>query len=200
MNDSLEKRNPHRRALRIATAINAVMFLVETLGAVRIGSISLMADGIDMLEDALTYGFTLVVLGMSLRTRATAGLAKGVAMALPGIWIVVQVVRQLISPVPPAPLSMSVVGVMALIANVTAAFVLMGLRKEESNIRSVWLSARNDVFANIAIIAAGLGVLVTAAAWPDLLVGVGIAAMNLLTAFSVIRQATGELRAAGVTG
>ena len=62
--------------------------------------------------------------------------------------------------------------------------------------RAAFLSARNDAFANVAIIAAGL---VTAfmwsSAWPDLVVGLGIAVMNADAAREVWEAAREEHRA-----
>jgi Co/Zn/Cd efflux system component len=44
--------------------------------------------------------------------------------------------------------------------------------------RAAFLSARNDALANVAIIAAGFATAYTLSGWPDLVVGLGIAAMN----------------------
>jgi Co/Zn/Cd efflux system component len=62
--------------------------------------------------------------------------------------------------------------------------------------KAAFLSARNDVLANIAIISAGL---VTAhlwqSAWPDLVTGLGIAALNADAAREVWQAARQEHRA-----
>ena len=51
-------------------------------------------------------------------------------------------------------------------------------RHSGSLTKAAFLSARNDALANFAIIAAGLLKAYTLSAWPDLIVGLGIAAMN----------------------
>ncbi|MFX6202003.1 cation transporter, partial [Acinetobacter baumannii] len=68
----------------------------------------------------------------------------------------------------------------ALLVNLSCAFMLVRFRHQKGSLtKAAFLSARNDAFANVASIAAGL---VTAflwsSAWPDLVVGLGIAVMN----------------------
>ena len=58
--------------------------------------------------------------------------------------------------------------------------------------RAAFLSARNDAFANIAIIAAGVVTFFWASAWPDLLVGVGIFLLNFDAAREVFEAARRE--------
>jgi Co/Zn/Cd efflux system component len=62
--------------------------------------------------------------------------------------------------------------------------------------RAAFLSARNDALANVAIIAAGIVTAVTLSGWPDLVVGLGIAALNADAAREVWRAAHEEHRAA----
>ena len=63
--------------------------------------------------------------------------------------------------------------------------------------RAAFLSARNDVLANSAIITAGLATaFLWRSAWPDLIVGLGIAAMNADAAREVWTAAKEEHRAA----
>jgi Co/Zn/Cd efflux system component len=59
-----------------------------------------------------------------------------------------------------------------------------------------FLSARNDVLANVAIVGVGLITVYTHSAWPDLVVGLGIAAMNAGAAKEVYETAREEHRSA----
>ena len=86
------------------------------------------------------------------------------------------------------------VGGLALAANVAGATLLYRFRSAESNLRSAWLCSRNDALGNVAVLGAAAGVWATASPWPDIAVGVGIAALVLVSAAQVIRQALGELR------
>jgi Co/Zn/Cd efflux system component len=58
--------------------------------------------------------------------------------------------------------------------------------------RAAFLSARNDALANVAIIATGLLTLRWFSGWPDLIVGIGIAALNADAAKEVWETARGE--------
>lgn len=94
----------------------------------------------------------------------------------------------------PEAATMGVVALLALAVNVGVALMLYRYRTGDSNMRSVWLCSRNDALGNIAVGAAALGVAASHRAWPDLVVAVGMAALALSSAWSVWRQARGELR------
>jgi Co/Zn/Cd efflux system component len=100
-------------------------------------------------------------------------------------------------PVPPAPLPLSLAGLGALTINLFCAFRLARFQTHAGSLtRAAFLSSRNDALANIAIIAAGLVTAVTASAWPDLVVGLGIFALNLDASRQVYGAARDERRAA----
>jgi len=63
--------------------------------------------------------------------------------------------------------------------------------------RAAFLSARNDALANVAIIGAGLATALRPSAWPDLIVGLGIAVLNADAAREVWQAARQEHGAAG---
>jgi Co/Zn/Cd efflux system component len=85
-------------------------------------------------------------------------------------------------------------GLIALIVNIAAAWVLSKHREGDANVRAVWLFSRNDAIGNVAvIIAAGL-VWFTESAWPDLIVAFGIAGLFLHSSFDTVRDARRELQ------
>src|SRR5512134_2984465 len=90
--DSVRGNAAYRRVLWIVLAINATMFLVEVAAGVVAGSAALQADALDFLGDAGNYVISLAVLGMALRYRAMAALAKGVTMGVFGLWVVATVI------------------------------------------------------------------------------------------------------------
>ena len=99
-------------------------------------------------------------------------------------------------PVPPAPVALTLTGTGALAVNLLCAFLLAQHRHSGGSLtRAAFLSARNDTFANLAIIGAGLvAALLWHSAWPDLIVGLGIAAMNADAARDVWNAAHDEHR------
>src|SRR5439155_1246602 len=97
--------------------VNAVMFLVEIGAGVAAGSASLQADALDFLGDAANYAISLLVIGMALRYRATAALAKGATMAAFGLWVVGTAIWHSLHGTLPSAFTMGAVGFAALAAN-----------------------------------------------------------------------------------
>ena len=185
----------YRRALWVALAVNAVMFVIELAASWQAGSLSLLADSIDFFGDAANYALSLAVVGMALAVRARAALFKAACMGGFGVFVLGQAAWRLGEAAPPAALTMGAVGFLALLANVGVALVLYRFRSGDANMRSVWLCSRNDAIGNLAVMLAALGVFGTGSAWPDLLVAVLMATLALSAARAVARQAWAELRA-----
>ncbi len=192
--DALLRRQ--RRVLWIVLVVNGAMFGIEMVSSWLAGSTALLADAIDFLADAATYGLTLYVLTKSARWKAGAALIKGLAMGAFGLWVIGIAVWRASDPVLPDAAIMGSVGVLALAANVGSAVLLFWHRSDDLNMRSVWLCSRNDAIANIAVSLAALAVAVTGTGWADLGVAVVIASLAASAGISVIRQAHAELRTA----
>jgi Co/Zn/Cd efflux system component len=184
----------YRRILWIALIVNAAMFLIEMFFSLQADSVSLLADSIDFLGDAGNYAISLWVLAMSVHTRAKASLLKAAFMAVFGIAVLVHAVMNVISGVIPNAQTMTLIGFLALAANVGVAILLYAYRNGDSNMRSVWLCTRNDALGNVAVIIAALGVFGTGTAWPDLIVAVIMALLALTAAKQIVVQATRELK------
>jgi Co/Zn/Cd efflux system component len=178
-----------RRVLRVVLWINAVMFVAELVAGVVAHSTSLVADSVDMLGDAIVYGFSLYVVGRGPVWEGRAALLKGAIMAAFGGAVLLEVATKLIRGVVPAAGLMGVMGVVALAANVAVLAFLWRRRSDDINMRSVWLCSRNDVIANAGILVAAAAVASTGSAWPDIIVGLLIAALFVTSAIGVIRDA-----------
>lgn len=183
----------YRRVLWIVLAINAAMFVVEIAAGLAAGSASLQADALDFLGDAGNYIISLVVVGMALRYRAMAALAKGLTMGVFGLWVIATVIWHALIGTVPEPITMGVVGVAALVANAICAALLHAYRDGDANMQSVWICSRNDVVGNLAVLLAALGVFGTGTGWPDLIVATIMATLALQGAWIVVRQARQEL-------
>jgi len=158
------------------------------------GSQALKADALDFAGDAATYALSLAVIGASVRTRAIASLVKSGSLAIIAIAVLGMTLLRFADGAPPVAQTMSLIALLALAANVASVVILLKWRDGDSNVRSVWLCSRNDAIGNVAVIAAGLMVAVTASALPDLLVAVLLAGLFLRSAISIARQAIAELR------
>jgi Co/Zn/Cd efflux system component len=174
--------------------INAAMFFVEMSAGRLAGSQALQADALDFLGDALTYGLSLAVIGMSLKVRSTAALLKGFSLLAMGLWVFGSTVYQiLILGVPRAEI-MGSIGLLALAANLASVFLLMRYKDGDANVRSVWLCSRNDAIGNVAVMIASAAVWLTASAWPDLIVAILMAGLFLRSAQLILAQAWKEYR------
>jgi Co/Zn/Cd efflux system component len=185
--------NPrYRIALWVVIAINAAMFGVEMIAGRLAESQALQADALDFLGDTLTYGLSLAVIGMSLRTRASAALVKGASLLAMGVWILGATLWQVLVLGVPAAGIMGTVGLMALAANLASVGILLRYKDGDANVRSVWLCSRNDAIGNVAVVGAALAVGVTVSPWPDLVVAAAMAALFVHSATQILRQAWRE--------
>jgi cation diffusion facilitator family transporter len=187
-------RASHSRVLWAVLAINAIMFIVESIAGLYAGSTSLMADALDMLGDSLVYGFSLFVLAKSARWQAGAALVKGGFMLLFGFGVLAQATYKLIYPTMPGVETMGAVGAIAFTANLACFYLLYSHRADNLNMSSTWLCSRNDLIANVGVLLAAVSSYLVVSGWPDILVGSIIAGLFLSSAFSVLRDATRALR------
>ena len=145
-----------RRAVFWAAALNLAYFGVEFAVALAIGSVSLFADSIDFLEDASVNLLIMLALGWSLKQRARLGMALAGILLVPGLATIWTAWQKFLHPVPPSPMLLSVTAAGAMLVNATCALMLARHRAHGGSLaKAAYLSARNDVLANIAIILAG---------------------------------------------
>jgi Co/Zn/Cd efflux system component len=182
-----------RRAVGIVMLLNLAYFGVEFGVAVGISSVSLLADSVDFLEDAAVNFLVFAALGWSATRRAKGGMALSFFLLLPALAFLWTLYRKFSAPVAPEPLALGLAGGGALIVNLTCAFILARFRHHAGSLtKAAFLSARNDAVANVAIIAAGLATAAWLSIWPDVVVGLGIALMNLGAAREVWEAAREE--------
>jgi Co/Zn/Cd efflux system component len=182
-----------RRVLAAVAGLNLAYFAVEFGVALGIGSVALFADSIDFLEDASLSFLIAVAFGWSALCRARVGMALAGILLLPALATLWAVWNKYATGTPPAAVSLSITGLGALAVNFLCALLLARHRSHRGSLtRAAFLSARNDVVANVAIIAAGLLTAATRSAWPDVLVGLSIAGLNAGAAHTVWQAARSE--------
>ena len=186
-----------RQAVLIVALLNLAYFGVEFAVALNIRSVSLLADSVDFLEDTSVNLLIFFALGWSPVTRARVGMALAGILLVPALAFLWALWGKFTDPVPPEPFALSLTGLGALLVNLSCALLLARFRTHAGSLtRAAFLSARNDALANIAIIAAGI---VTAyvwhSVWPDVIVGLGIALLNLDAAREVWEAAHEEHQA-----
>jgi Co/Zn/Cd efflux system component len=185
-----------RRVLQVVLGINGAMFLAELVAGLVAHSTALIADSVDMLGDVIVYGFSLYAVGRGPEWQARGALLKGGIMAAFGVGVLVEVATKLARGLTPDAGIMSAVALVALAANASVLAFLWRHRSDDINMRSAWLCSRNDVTANVGVVLAGIGVGLTGSAWPDIGVGLAIAALFGLSAVAIIRGALATPRPA----
>ena len=186
-----------RRVIALVALLNLAYFGVEFAVAITIGSVSLFADSVDFLEDASVNLLIFTAIAWTATRRARFGMALAGILLLPAIAFLWALWSKFNHPVPPAPVPLTITGLGALAVNLSCAFMLARFRHHKGSLtQAAFLSARNDALANIAIIGAGLLTLVLPSVWPDVIVGAGIAYVNIDAAKQVWTAARSEHRAA----
>ncbi len=182
-----------RKVVITVAILNLGYFGIEFAVALSIGSVSLFADSVDFLEDASINLLIAVALGWTVIARARLGMVLAGILLVPGLATLWMAWHKLLAPVPPAPVALSLVGAGALVINLTCAIILARVRSHGGSLtRAAFLSSRNDALANIAIIATGPVTTYTRSGWPDLIVGLAIAALNAGAAREVWQAARSE--------
>ncbi len=177
--------------------LNLGYFGIEIAVALAIGSIALIADSLDFLEDAAINLLIFAGIGWSVRNRARLGVVLAGILLVPGLATAWAAWQKFEAMIPPEPVALTLTGLGALAVNLTCAAMLARHRDGGGSLtRAAYLSARNDAYANLAIIAAGLVTALTLSAWPDLIAAAGIAILNADSAADILKAARKEWRAA----
>lgn len=189
------RQSRQRSTLRTVLGINATMFLVVVIAALAGRSTALMADSLDNLGDALTYGLSLYAVSQGRAVKAKVALFKGGLITLAALLVAAQIVYRLAVPSVPSYEIMSAFGILSLIANVICLLLLWRHRNEDVNMSSVWECSRNDIASNLSVLLAAGLVWVVGSGWPDIIVASCLVILLLRSAIRVNTSALSELRA-----
>jgi Co/Zn/Cd efflux system component len=182
-----------RRVLRVVLWVNVLMFLAESVAGLLAHSTALFADSVDMLGDAIVYGFSLYAIARGAVWQARAALLKGIIMAVFGVGVLAQVGFKIAWGLGPRADVMGAVGLVAFVANLFCLLLLWRPRGDDINMRSAWVCSRNDVIANVGVLVAAGAVAVTGSPWPDIAIGLLVAGLFGRSALQVMRDASREL-------
>jgi Co/Zn/Cd efflux system component len=183
----------YRRVLWFVVILNAGMFVVGAVVALIGRSVSVQADVLDFLGDAVATGAGLLLAGRPPSTRARASLWQGFALGALGLFVLGSASYRAFAGVMPEALGMGIYGLLGLAVNLGSALLLLKHRNGDANVRAVWLYSRNDAIGNVGVLCAAAAVALLGQRWPDVAVGVAIAGLFLHSAFEIIRQSRAEL-------
>jgi Co/Zn/Cd efflux system component len=186
-----------RRTVLLVAGLNFAYFFVEAGVALTIGSVSLLADSVDFLEDTAINLLIAAAFAWPLHRRALAGRAMTLVILVPAATAAVAALRKAADPAPPDAVLLVVTAGGAAAVNLVAALVVSRVRHAGGSLTAAaFLSARNDVVVNLAIIAMGLVTAATGSGWPDIVLGVVIGGIAAHAAREVWQLAAEESLAA----
>ncbi len=194
LNISDEVRDKIRIVLWIVLIINLGMFFVEISSGLIARSSTLIADSLDMLADSFVYGLSLFVLNKHHTVKAKASLLKGILMLLLGVFVIGESVSKILYPVLPTGQTISLIGLLAIIANGVSLLLLWKYRSSDLNLKSAWICSRNDTLSNVVVILAGFLVLYFQSMWPDIIVGLGMAGIVIHSSVKIIIEALEQIK------
>jgi cobalt-zinc-cadmium efflux system protein len=184
--------------LKIAIALTSFYFIVEVIGGLLSGSLSLLSDAGHMLRDVFSLFITLGAIRIAKRLPSKtktfgyhrleilAAFINGLLLVGISIWISSEAIKRFIEPLPVKSSLMFSIALIGLIVNLYVALKLRG--SADLNIRAAFLHVLTDTLASTGVIFASIWIFFTGRTIIDPIVGVMIAIFVLFSAFAVIRD------------
>lgn len=186
------------RRVAIAVAVNLGLTIVQFVGGLVAGSVALLADAVHNFSDALSlilaYGARKIARRPATsampfghgKIETVAALINYFTLFLMGLWLVAEGIERLANPQPVAGwIVVALAGVALVVDGVTAALTF-ALSKDSANIRAAFLHNLADALGSVAVIVAGLLILLFGWNWADPVI-------TLLIAGYILWMALGEI-------
>ncbi|HEY9031151.1 MAG TPA: cation transporter [Kangiella sp.] len=173
--------------LKWLLVINGLMFIVEMAVGWIAQSTGLIADSLDMFADAMVYGLALYAVGHTVKKKLKVAHLSGWLQLLLALGALFEVFRRYWFGSAPTSDLMMMIGLLALVANVTCLWLISGHREQGAHMKASWIFSANDVIANTGVILAGVMVAWTGSRYPDLIIGLIIGLVVLFGAIRILK-------------
>jgi cobalt-zinc-cadmium efflux system protein len=130
-------------------------------------------------DDARTFGYQ--------RAGVLAAFINAATLIVISIWIALEAIHRLSSPVAVQPKLMMTVAAAGVLMNGVIAALLWGVARDV-NLRSAFLHMAGDTLSTAAVIAGGAGILFTGQNWIDPVLSLIIAALILWSSIGIVRE------------
>jgi cobalt-zinc-cadmium efflux system protein len=130
-------------------------------------------------DDARTFGYQ--------RAGVLAAFINAGTLILISIWIGIEAVQRLYTPVAVQPRLMMYVAAAGVVMNGVIAALLWGVARDV-NLRSAFIHMAGDTLSTAAVIAGGAGILLTGRNWIDPVLSLVIAALILWSSAGIVRE------------
>jgi cobalt-zinc-cadmium efflux system protein len=201
----LSSAGRHRRALVITLVLTTGYLVAEIVGAIRTGSLALLADAGHMFTDVAGLALALFAIWFAqrpatpartygyYRAEILAALANGVVLIGISLYILAEAYKRIWNPPPVATEWMLLIAVVGLAVNVVGMRVLQAGSGENLNVKGAYFEVLSDMLSSLGVIVAALTMWLTGWRYADPLVSAGIGLFILPRTWTLLRQATGVL-------
>lgn len=175
-----------RRVVLVVAALNFAYFFVEFGVALAANSVSLLADRVDFLEDTSINVLIFVALSWQLAARARMGKLMALIVLAPASVAAFEAFQRFSGPTAPDVVPVVIASLGAIAVNGASAVLLARVHRHGGSLgAAAFLSARNDVLINVAVITMAMLTAATSSGWPDLILGCAIIAVAFHAAYEV---------------
>ncbi len=186
------------KSLQIAIILTSVFFVVEVIGSLISGSLSLLGDAGHMFRDvfALFVSLSAIHIAKNLPSRTKtfgyhrieifAAFINGILLIGISLWIFLQAYQRIFVPRPIESVTMFIVALIGLLVNVYVALKLHG--SHDLNVKSAFTHVLADTLSSVAVIFASVWIFFTGKTVIDPILGSLIAAFILFSAFAIIKD------------
>ncbi len=190
------------RILRLALTANAVLLVVQVVGAVAFSSLALLADAGHQGSDVAALLIAVVaqtIAGRAPSDNYTFGLRRAevmgallnaVMLLAVAVWVVVEASRRIGDPPDVSGWGVLLLGMAGLLVNGGCAWLLHRSADRSLNVRGAALHLTGDAAGSVGVVVAGLAVVLWSADWVDSAVSYLIAGLLLWTGTGLVRRTT----------
>ncbi len=187
--------------LLITIALNFLITVVQIVGGIVSGSLSLISDAMHNFSDAVAIIITLIALRLSKRPKTpkyTFGLKRAEiiaavlnasALIIICFFLIREAIERLGKPNEISGNLMLIVAVIGFIPNVIGALLLKKGSEKNINIRAVYFHLVSDAVSSIAIIVGAVFIIVYKVYWIDPVLTILIALYILIEAYKILKEA-----------
>lgn len=191
--------------LFVTVLLNFLITVVEIVGGILSGSLSLISDALHNLSDGVAIIITYIAMKLSTRPnteRYTFGLKRAEILAAIlnsatligiGVFLFKEAYHRFRTPEPIAGGLMIAVALTGLVANVIGTLLLRQGSQQNMNIRAAYLHLLSDAVSSVAVICGGVAIYFFDVAWVDPILTVLIAAYIIYESVEIVREAVNVL-------
>ncbi len=178
-----------RQTLLLVLVLNALLFVGLGAGGILSDSSALLANAVDNGADSVVYLISFLAVGRALSWKQGAARLSGVLLLLFAVGVVIDVGRRWYFGAEPVGWTMMGLAMIAAIVNLICLLLLKRVTSDDVNMEAAETFSLNDFAANGGILVAGGLVLWLDQAWPDLVVGLLVAALAIKGGVEILRNA-----------